>query len=696
MRQKMILDFNKSGLVGAALIAFSAFNLVVVGPAKAFNSDLEVAPTASANSIYDAHFFEQYSPQNALDMVQKLPGFKFDQGENNRGFGGNAGNVLIDGVRPTSKSGGLSSALMRIPAAQVERIEILRGGVASGEATGQSVVANVVRKTSGSSGTWAAKLRRAPEGKTIPNIEAAISTEIGNWKTAFDIDIGGNPGYRDATIENRDLSGALLSSSREVFEHEGNWIFANGEGSTEFERGILTINGRIGGDKANFETTREIFDLELPGERSPDEMLLIDEERRFQMAEFGIDWVEKRNDWKIHLIGLGLVRDNEYENQVDYEDFSEAMPSQSNFELDSKKTETIARAAFSYDGKAMFKPEFGIEIAKNKLESDSSFFDDGVAVELNGANVEVQELRSEIFATFVYPKSESLTIEGGVTGEYSEIKVSGEAANQQSFKFIKPRLSATYRLNSDSQLAFTAERSVGQLNFGDFAASNQAQDGNIVSGNPDLAPDIEDELSATYDLSFSEKGSVTVKLFHEWKQDILEQVVLPSGGNGLGNAGDARFWGVVTDINIPLDGVIENGLLEIFHRYRDSSFDDPIINQNRTISGYTPRFLGMKLRQDLVKQQWAWGLHYESHFIDEHFRADERITFQGNDRMHGFIETTRFFDLKIQLEIRHLNTGDYTRSRYFFEDSRAGAIEGSQVAFRHRRPEYKLSVWGTF
>ena len=89
---------------------------------------IPVAFSAEENqNKYPSSYFEQYTPQNSLQMIERLPGFKFNEGENNRGFGGNAGNVLIDGARPTSKSGGLSGALTRIPAAQVDYIEILRG-----------------------------------------------------------------------------------------------------------------------------------------------------------------------------------------------------------------------------------------------------------------------------------------------------------------------------------------------------------------------------------------------------------------------------------------------------------------------------------------------------------------------------------------------------------------------------------------
>lgn len=680
-----------------ALIAVITLLLPISAFAQQAATDSSIVSNASiSNSVYQASFFEQYSPQNALEMVQRLPGFKYDQGENNRGFGGNAGNVLVDGLRPTSKSGGLSGALIRIPAALVERIEILRGGIAAGEASGQSVVANVIKKSSGTSGTWAAKLRRAPDGNTQPNIEAAISTNLGDWDTAFDLDTGGGPGYREATIIDRDQSQQLISGADEIFENTGRWFFSNGQGSKEYHSGTLTLNGRIGADRRDSKVNRRIFDMRLPDQTAADEELDIDENRKSKMAELGIDWLDKGGLWKLHLIGLGLIKDSRYDNEIIFQDFSESEQSTTSFEQDSLKTEMIARATFSYNGQEKLKPEYGFEIAQNKLTSESTYRENGSLVSLNGADVEVQELRSEVFATFVYPHSDNLTFEGGLTGEFSEIKVTGEAANRQTFQFLKPRLSATYKLDNTSQIAITGERSVGQLDFGDFAASNQAQDGNIVSGNPNLAPDKEDELSLTYDLSFSEKGSLTVKLFHEWQQDILEQIILPSGGNGVGNAGDARFWGVVTDINLPLDGLIENGLLEVFHRYRDSEFDDPVTDDTRKISGYTPRFIGMKLRQDLVDDQWAWGIHYESHFMEEHYRAEERISFEGNDRFHAFIETTRFFGLKMQLEVRQMNTGEFTRSRNLYDGNRAEAFLGTQVSSRTREPEYKFSVWGTF
>ena len=77
-------------------------------------------------------------------MVRQVPGFSLDGGEDRRGFSGAVGNLLIDGVRPSSKSQGVEGMLQRIPASQVVRLEVLRGAAVAGDASGQAILLNVV------------------------------------------------------------------------------------------------------------------------------------------------------------------------------------------------------------------------------------------------------------------------------------------------------------------------------------------------------------------------------------------------------------------------------------------------------------------------------------------------------------------------------------------------------------------------
>ncbi len=647
-------------------------------------------------SIYPPNFFYQYLPQNSLEMIELLPGFNFDQGSNARGFGGTAGNVLIDNARPTSKSGGLRGALIRIPASQVERIEILRGGINAGEAAGQSIVANVVRKKAGTSGTSAFKLRRAPRGDVQPNLEATITTTLGDWNTAFDIDSGSSKGFRTATIENLDGEDQLSSGTYELFDDRSLWLFANGEGSREIANGTLTLNAHFGRSKWKGDTDRNIFIGRFPDDSVPEQLWELNEKNSSDTGELGIDWSQTSNNWKWHILGIGSFNEFHYENKFHNEELVNDVINNSNFVQDSKKTEFITRSTYGKISGSKFKPEYGIEFAKNKLSSGLEFIQNGEEILLSGDDVVVEELRSEAFATFVYEKSPKLSLEGGITGEVSRIKVSGNNAQQQTYKFVKPRLSATYKYNKNSQLTIEAERRVGQLDFNDFAASSQASDNRTTSGNPALAPDTTDEVAATYDWSFSNRGSLKVKIFHQWRSDILEQIILTTGGQGIGNAGNARFWGIKTDINLPLDNVLPDGLLELSHVYQGSRFNDPIIGGKRTVNGYTPNWLTFKLRQDIVKHKLAWGVEYWGDFTDTNFFVDEIQKFSGNRRLRVFVETSRYFGVKTQLDITNINTGKFTRSRFLFVSDRGGEFEGSEIARRRRKPEVKLSFWKTF
>src|SRR6185295_2314520 len=107
------------------------------------------AATESAVIVYAADYYAPMQLPTALEMVQRTPGFSFDSGANVRGFAGGAGNVLIDGERPLTKSETLDEILKRVPAASVARIEVIRGGAPGIDMQGRTVLANVVRKGGG-------------------------------------------------------------------------------------------------------------------------------------------------------------------------------------------------------------------------------------------------------------------------------------------------------------------------------------------------------------------------------------------------------------------------------------------------------------------------------------------------------------------------------------------------------------------
>ena len=73
------------------------------------------APATQGMSSYPAAFFAGQQVANAYEMLGRVPGFSLDTGDSVRGFEGAAGNVLVDGQRPTSKTDGLDQILIPSP-----------------------------------------------------------------------------------------------------------------------------------------------------------------------------------------------------------------------------------------------------------------------------------------------------------------------------------------------------------------------------------------------------------------------------------------------------------------------------------------------------------------------------------------------------------------------------------------------------
>ena len=124
-----------SRLAGAAL---------TIGAALTSQALAQTAPTTavaatqqSDTTSFAAAYFAPYNPVTAADMVSRIPGFELRDGDDRRGFGGTAGNLLINGERPSSKATP-SDLLKRIPATDVARIDVVAGTNAQSDVRGQS------------------------------------------------------------------------------------------------------------------------------------------------------------------------------------------------------------------------------------------------------------------------------------------------------------------------------------------------------------------------------------------------------------------------------------------------------------------------------------------------------------------------------------------------------------------------------
>jgi hypothetical protein len=163
-------------------------------------ADVAASPGAEAPraTVYEAQFFAAFAPSNALDIVRRVPGFALEEtDEEVRGFSGTAGNVVLNGSRPSSKAESLQAMLAKIPARRVLRVEVASGDLYGSDYAGKSQVLNVVLSQEGGvDGNVKASIARLHDGSVFPNLEASALIRTGS--SSFNLSAGTG---RDKDVE---------------------------------------------------------------------------------------------------------------------------------------------------------------------------------------------------------------------------------------------------------------------------------------------------------------------------------------------------------------------------------------------------------------------------------------------------------------------------------------------------------------
>ena len=175
---------------------------------------VEVPASASGNArqVYAPADFARYAPKNAFDMLNQVPGFSIRDNENLRGLGQATGNVLFNGERPSNKADDMYTQLSRIPAGNVERIEIVDG--ATLDIPGLSgQVANIVYRADSFSGQFSWK----------PEFRAHYTDPL---LTRGDVSVRGRQGdvEYEAALNNDDSARSGAGGPTLIYDGAGNVI----------------------------------------------------------------------------------------------------------------------------------------------------------------------------------------------------------------------------------------------------------------------------------------------------------------------------------------------------------------------------------------------------------------------------------------------------------------------------------------
>ena len=643
--------------------------------------------------------FERFSPQNALDLVTRVPGFQIVGGSTGRGFGQGGSNVLINGQRMSGKSIGVGDVLRRIPVKRVRWLERLEASDLNLPGLSGPVV-NVVVRDADLSGTWRYEAGfRDGVGPTLSEFSGSLSGTQAGW--AWTASLENRPDrFAEEGIE------SLRNADRELTETRfENTVSESQRQSTSLLLGRDWGNGMTA--NLNGQYVRQTEDRLEVSRRRP--LVGDGRDRRFPFslegweAEIGGDL-----EWPVAIGQLKLVGLIRHQEDKTDDTSRDARPdgtplSDRVLRRDTSAGERIVRTEMIWPGHGERDWQVSLEGAFNFLDRTSSLEEaeaGGVPllVELDGGSTRVEEVRAESFLTLSDKIVDDVAVQVSLGAEYSQLSQTGASSETRSFVRPKGLLALTYDPGGASALNASVERRVGQLNFGDFVSSVNLDEGDTRLGNPELVPDQTWSINFEWERDLGEQSAATLAVFYDTIEDPISRVPLGDSDEGPGNTESATRYGVSLDTTLALDAVgFAGGLLEFSGNWRDGRFEDPVTLESSRLSNSRLSEYEVSFRQDIFGSAWAWGVGYEIERRTPRLRRDQtRRTSQSPGFGSAFVEHKDVFGLVGRLRVQNILDQEEQTRRTVFTDDRPSPVERFEDSMRSSSPSMSLQLRGTF
>ncbi|WP_370234897.1 MULTISPECIES: TonB-dependent receptor plug domain-containing protein [Henriciella] len=674
---------------------------VLIVPVTATAMELSDASGEPVGTVFTMEDFSQFSPSTALDMVSRIPGFAIrEENSEERGLGQAEGNVLINGRRVAGKSLTLRDALNRIPATNVEKIELVDG--ATLDIPGLSgQVANVIATVNGVSGTW--EWRSRFRENLPPYLHGGNVSVTGRQNTlAWTLGLKSNPIRGGATGPEYvyDANRNLIETRDEDVNNIGDE--AGISGALEW----TPLNGSVANLNAEYNIfqidTREISER-FPEDGSPARFRRFNNAEDEWNSEIGGDFEFALGPGRLKTIALWRFEHSPVISGVRTIDENGNLTERSIFEQTVDEGESILRSEYGWQPAPGRDWQIALEGAFNFLEAEAALQSlDGsgvlVPVPLDKANSRVEEKRAEINVTHGRRLSGKLSVQASLGAEYSELSQSGGASQTREFTRPKGFLSAAYEVNDKLTVNAKLAREVGQLDFFDFISSVNVNSGNGNQGNPDIVPQQSWEAEVELEKDFGPAGAHTIKFYYENIEDIVDRVPFGPDAEGPGNLDEAKRYGIATNGTFKFAPLGLEGLqLEYELEARKSEIEDPLTGETRRIND--DLILGgfFDLRYDVPNTDWAVGFGGERFDNAPFVRLDERHYFELRPvYTFLYLEHKDIFGMTGQIEYFNVFDADEQFTRQVYTPRRDGALLFREDRSWRAGPILSISLKGSF
>ena len=678
-----------SKATGAVLAIAAAF---AAGAAHANAPDLPAtatlsqppAPGAQGVVVYTAADFAAARPGTAFDMILRLPGFSFDGGAQVRGFADAAGNVLIDGQRPTSKQDDLSEALKRIAADQVDRIEVIRGGAPGIDMQGRTVLANVVRRKGAGSAQGAVTLQDKVVTQDGRNLPKAVlewtrrtddhSLELALKTAGFVDDVSG-----DGPHTTRGADGAVDYAAHL-------WTQASARESTltsayegPLAGGKLRINGLV---QLDTYLDHEADTASLPTTNGDD---VYKDASDTLKSELGAHFTRALGG-KATLETLVLQQLSRTHEHSFYRADLGGAPDDEFYDVATVNAESIARATLRYQARPTLTLETALEGAYNTQGVATIYTINAIPQSLPAANEHVAETRGEAALSATWAASARYTLEAGLRLEASSVRATGDVQGSKTLFYPKPRIVLTWSPDPKDQLRLRLEREVGQLDFAAFSATGSLNTGGLHAGNPRVTPQQSWVAEAALERRFWKTGDATLTLRRLQISDAVDHIIGQAGGMAFDEGGNLkRGWenDLVADVTLPLDALgLKDAQLKASGTWSETQVTDPSTGQARPQSGIHPSTVEAHFTQDLTRWRSSWGVDFINGWTETDYRFDEVDVLRYGARFSVFFEYKPNPALSVRAEADNLFSQGWRHSVASYDTPRSVASRPDQLDIR--------------
>jgi len=594
--------------------------------------------------IYSADYFTEYAPISAQDMVNRIPGlgeggappggFGGNASSGGRGFGGGSGGseILINGKRTAGKNNQTSELLSRISASQVNEIQIIRGSSSDLDVRGSSQVVNIIldQELASNSVSYEINASRYFDSEIRPGASAALSGNSGDLNYLFNVK--GASSYNHSVAREDSILGDFTANDKikeDRIQDRDTYEIGTNLGYDINANSSVRLNALVSSDEGPTDVHRAILNLRsTPNDLSIE---LEDNPAESESWEIGADY-EYRTDSGSRFKLLAIA--NRLDNNITRERFAvqDDGTAQKNLYLNTASVtdERIIRGSYTMGLAQNHDVEFGVERAQTILDSNLAYGllsstgtpsanTGGLVPQLvSNANSKVEEMRYEPFAVYNWTISPKLTLETTLLYESSTITQSGDVSNERDFSFVKPKIDLRYDMTSNLQLRGTIEKSVNQLSFSDFVASNDDEDNDAATqaGNAQLRQQWQWKYNFRTEYRIpNDVGVLSADLFYNQHKDVIERLDVTRVESRLqsanGNIGDGWEAGMNLTASVRMGMInLPNLLVTSTLNVQDSEVTDPFLGIKRRFQTFQRGRFTTTFRHDIPSLRANWGMQY--------------------------------------------------------------------------------------